>query len=157
MLDTNLVTALAEALKQMPVQKSGISDATWQVLFNGAIAIALAWIGWKSHSSAKTSAENSETVKRIEKDVNSTASALAAEKKGTIEKILELSKENSALKEQVRSFMPVNVPAVSSIPPAHVPVPSAPIPLPLPITIVEEGEKEPKVKYTDSDPKKDKT
>lgn len=135
-MDTNLVSALAEALKQMPVQKTGISDATWQILFNGIIAIALAWIGWKSHSSAKTSAENSETVKRIEKDVNSKSAVLAVEKTATIEKVIELSKENAALKEQVRSFIPSAIPAtIQSV------VPNVPtIPLPLPITIVtEEG------------------
>lgn len=150
-MDTNLVAALAEALKQMPVQKSGLSDATWQILFNGAIAISLAWIGWKSHSSAKTSAANSETVKRIEKDVNSTASALAEEKKRNTEIILSLSKDNASMKEQLRSF-----PTAQSIP--HLPsvTTPSPIPLPLPITIVEEGEKEPKVKYTDIDPKKEK-
>lgn len=124
---------VAEVIKRMPAAKPAISDATWQILFNGAIAIALAWIGWKSHSSAKTSAENSETVKRIEKDVNTTASVLAAEKAATTNKILELTKENAAMKEQVRS-MPSTV---HSIPSALPSVPN-PLPLPLPITIVEE-------------------
>lgn len=156
-MDTNLVTALAEALKQMPVQKSGISDATWQILFNGLIAIALAWIGWKSHSSAKTSAANSETVKRIEKDVNTTATVLAAEKVATMGKILELSTQNAGLMEQVRSLPATvqSIPNPSPLPLPGVPIPN-PIPLPIPITIVEDAEKDSKVKYTDLDPKKEK-
>lgn len=156
-MDTNLVTALAEALKQMPVQKSGfsgISDATWQILFSGIIGIALAWIGRQSSKHAKISSENSEIVKRIEKDVNSKSAVSESEHKATVEKVLKLSEENAQLREQVRG-----VPAVQSIPipipshlPSHTPLPGVPLPNPLPITIVntEEGEKP---KYTDLEPK----
>lgn len=121
-MDTNSVAEIvAEVIKRMPVAKTGISDATWRILFDGLIAISLAWIAWKSH--------------KIEKDVNSTASALAKEKEGTVIKILELSKENAAMKEQLRSVSPTTVQSVPNPSVVASAIPN-PIPLPLPITIV---------------------
>ena len=123
-MDTNLVAALIEAMRTVPAPQAGISTG-WKDIADVIQTLGLAWIAWKSHATGVSTKENSEatkrideTSKRIEKDVNSTALALAEEKKKTQETVLLLSQQKAAQDEKIRGME--NVKAAASLPPGAV-------------------------------------
>lgn len=101
-MDTNLVLLLVGALaKQQASPAPAATEDRWALIVSLAIALITAYNTWQNKKASDDRAKTAATVDEIKKDVNSTASKLAEEKKAADLVASEQTRQIATLSEKI--------------------------------------------------------